>query len=220
MNIAGFEAYVVELPSRRIHNWASKMSAPIGHHYVLRLWTDEGIDGWGEAPAIATWGGPYGMYFGETAATVDHVVAEYLLPALGGEDPRAIGRCHQCMDRAIKGHPYAKAAVDLALHDIAGKAAGAPVHRLLGGKVRDGIPVCHSLGIMETDAALAEAEAACAEGIRTIKCKTGLDPTRDVTLVRRSACGSTQTKGTLPPGKRRGSPAPWSRTASCSASNR
>jgi len=183
MKIVGFEAYVVQLPSRRIHNWASKMSAPIGHHYVLRLRTDEGIDGWGEAPAIATWGGPHGMYFGETAATVDHVVAEYLLPALDGEDPRAIGRCHQRMDRAIKGHPYAKAAVDLALHDIAGKAASAPVHQLLGGKLRDGIPVCHSLGIMETDAALAEAEAACAEGIRTIKCKTGLDPARDVTLV-------------------------------------
>jgi muconate cycloisomerase len=183
VKITGFQAYLVQLPARRVHNWASKMSTPIGHHYVLRVTTDAGIDGWGEAPAIATWGGPHGAYFGETAMTVDHIVADYLLPALADTDPRDIGACHVLMDRAIKGHPYAKAAVDLALHDLAGKAAGAPVYRLLGGKVRDGIPVCHSLGIMDADAALDEAQAACAEGIRTIKCKTGLDPRRDIRFV-------------------------------------
>ncbi len=183
MRITAFQAYVVQLPARRAHNWATKMSAPIGHHYVVRLLSDAGIDGWGEAPAIATWGGPHGAYFGETATTVDHVVAEYLVPALADADPQEIVQCHERMDRAIKGHPYAKAAVDLALHDMAGKAAGVPVYRLLGGKLRDGIPVCHSLGIMGTREALEEAEAACAEGIRTIKCKTGLDPARDIALV-------------------------------------
>jgi muconate cycloisomerase len=177
VKITRFEAYLVQLPTRRIHNWASKMSTPIGHHYILRLTSDAGLDGWGETPAIATWGGPNGAYFGETAMTVDHIVADYLVPALEDADCRDVGACHRLMDRAVKGHPYAKAAVDLALHDLAGKAAGVPVYRLLGGKVREGIP------IMEAAAALQEAEAAVAEGIRTIKCKTGLDPGRDIGLV-------------------------------------
>jgi muconate cycloisomerase len=184
MKITGYHAYVVQLPPRRAHNWASKMTAPIGTHYILRLDTDEGLVGWGEAPAHATWGGPYGMYFGETVRTVDHVIRDYLFPALKGQDPRAVAHCHMFMDQAIKGHPYAKAAVDLALHDIAGKAANVPVYQLLGGKVRDRIPLCHSLGIMDTEPALAEAEAACGEGVAAVKCKTGLDAHRDVALVR------------------------------------
>lgn len=183
MRITGARGYVVRLPARRVHDWASKMGAPIGRHFILRLETDAGIVGWGEAPALATWGGPHGMYYGETPETVAHVVEAYLLPALLGRDPRDIGLCHRLMDRAIKGHPYAKAAVDLALHDIAGKAAGVPAYRLLGGKLRDAIPICHSLGIMETEPALHEAEAACREGVATIKCKTGVDGRRDVALV-------------------------------------
>jgi|SRR5436190_6433433 len=183
MKITGFRDWVVKLPTRRIHNWASKMNTPIGHHYIVRIETDEGVVGWGETPAVATWGGPHGMYFGEDAGTVRYVVHTYLLPVLEGEDPRQIGACHRLMDRSIKGHPYAKAAVDLALHDIAGKAAGVPVYELLGGKLRDSIPVCHSLGIMDVQPAVDEAIVAVREGIGTIKCKTGLDPKRDVELV-------------------------------------
>ncbi len=184
MRLGGFRSWVVTLPPRRVHNWASKMWAPIGRHYILRLETTDGIVGWGEAPALATWGGPAGAYFGETVGTVAHVVRDYLIPALQDEDPCSIASCHAAMDRAIKGHPYAKAAIDMALHDIAGKAAGLPVYALLGGRLRDGIDVCHSLGIMENEAAIREAEQAVAEGVRTVKCKTGLEPDRDVALVR------------------------------------
>lgn len=185
MKITGHTSYIATLPPRRVHNWASKMNSPIGRHSILKLETDEGIAGWGETPAIATWGGAFGMYFGETPETVEHIIRDYLIPSLGDIDPRNVAACHDAMDRAVKGHPYAKAAVDIALHDIAGKAAGVPVYQLLGGKRRDAIDVCHSLGIMEDDAAVGEAEVAVAEGIRTIKCKTGLDPERDVRLVER-----------------------------------
>jgi muconate cycloisomerase len=89
------------------------------------------------------------------------------------------------MDKVVKGHPYAKAAIDIACHDLAGRAQGVPVSTLLGGRLRDGIELTHSLGIMEVDRCVAEAEQAVTEGARTIKCKTGLDPERDVDLVRR-----------------------------------
>src|SRR5262245_56065474 len=88
------------------------------------------------------------------------------------------------MDKVVKGHPYAKAAVDIACYDAAGQTLGISVSALLGGRLRPGIEVAHSLGIMDLDRCYAEAEQAVAEGARTIKCKTGLDPERDVTLVR------------------------------------
>jgi muconate cycloisomerase len=183
VRIIGCEVFLVALPSRREHTWASKMTTPIGHHAIVRVDTDEGISGWGEAPAIATWGGPHMRYYGETPETVRHIVLEYLMPALADTDPREPSVVHSTADKVVKGHPYAKAAVDIACHDIAGKAAGVPVSTLLGGRHRDSIEVAHSLGIMEVDRCVAEAEQAVTEGARTIKCKTGLDPERDVEVV-------------------------------------
>lgn len=184
MKIADAVVHLVHLPSRRDHNWASKMNSPIGYHAIVELVTDDGVTGWGEAPAGATWGGAAMRYYGETPQTVAHVLTDYLLPAVRGLDPLDIALVHRAMDRAIKGHPYAKAALDMACYDAAGKGLGVSVADLLGGRFRDGIEVAHSLGIMELGAALAEAEKAVAEGARTIKCKTGIDPVYDVALVR------------------------------------
>jgi muconate cycloisomerase len=185
MKVTGCEVFLVAVPSRREHTWASKMETPIGHHAVVRLDTDEGVSGWGEAPAIATWGGSHMRYYGETPETVKHIVESYLVPAVRDVDPAEIAVVHARMDKVVKGHPYAKAAVDIACYDAVGKAMGVPVWKLLGGRHRDGIEVTHSLGIMEVERCVAEAEQAVREGIRTIKCKTGLDPERDVELVRR-----------------------------------
>ena len=185
MKITACEVSLVAVPSRREHTWASKMETPIGHHAIVRLDTDDGVSGWGEAPAIATWGGAHGRHYGETPETVKHMVEAYLVPAVRGLDPAEIAVVHARMDKVVKGNPYAKAAVDIACYDLAGKAQGVPVSTLLGGRLREGIEVTHSLGIMEVDRCVAEAEQAVAEGALTIKCKTGLDPERDVELVRR-----------------------------------
>jgi muconate cycloisomerase len=185
VKIDGCRVFLVAVPSRREHTWASKMETPIGHHAIVRVDTDDGVSGWGEAPAIATWGGAHMRYYGETPETVKHIVESYLSPAVVGLDPSELAVVHARMDKVVKGHPYAKAAVDVACHDIAGKAMNVPVWKLLGGRHREGLQVTHSLGIMDVDKCVAEAEQAVAEGIRTIKCKTGLDAERDVELVRR-----------------------------------
>ncbi len=184
MKIVSVQVHLVALPTRREHNWASKMTSPIGRHVIVELLTDEGITGWGEAPAGATWGGSQMRYYGETPETVRHVVLDYLAPAIEGCDPLEIGIVHRRMDAVIKGHPYAKAALDMACYDAAGKALQVSASTLLGGRLRDGMAVAHSLGIMSLERCYDEAEIAVAEGARTIKCKTGLDPERDVTIVR------------------------------------
>jgi len=185
MKISGCEIFLVALPNRRHHTWASKMTAPIGRHAVVRVDTDEGLSGWGEAPAGISWGGPHGRYCGESPETVRHVIAEHLIEAVKGLDPRDIAVIHSAMDKAVKGNPYAKAALDMASYDIAGKAAGVPVYRLLGGQFRDRIEVAHSLGIMPVEKCVDEAVMAVEEGAKTLKCKTGLDPERDVEVVRK-----------------------------------
>lgn len=184
MKITDIKVHLVRLPLRREHNWATKMKTPIGHTAIVEVVTDEGVSGWGEAPAGATWGGSHGKYFGESPETVEVVIRNFLLPAIEGLDPAEISVIHTRMDKIIKGHVYAKAAVDMACYDLAGKALGVPVSTLLGGSHRDSIEVAHSLGIMEQAAALAEAEEAAAEGVLTFKVKTGLDAERDVALVR------------------------------------
>lgn len=184
MKITGCELFIVGLPNRRHHTWASKMTAAIGRHVIIRVDTDEGIQGWGEAPAGITWGGSQMRYYGESPETVHHVIKDHLIEAVKGLDPREMSMLHATMDKSVKGHPYAKAAIDMACYDIAGKAANVPVYTLLGGKFRDRIEVAHSLGIMTVDQCMAEAEQAVEEGAKTIKCKTGLDVERDVELVK------------------------------------
>ena len=184
MKIERIELFVVSLPNRRHHTWASKMTAPIGRHLLVRVDTDEGISGWGEAPAGITWGGPSMRYYGESPETVYHIIKNHLFPAIEKSDPREMAVLHSRMDKAVKGHPYAKAAIDIACYDIAGKAANVPVYVLLGGKFRDRIEVAHSLGIMPIEKCIEEAESAIAEGAKTIKCPTGLDDERDIELVR------------------------------------
>lgn len=184
MRITHISTWVVRVPPRRDHNWASKMKTPIGRHVIARMDTDEAIAGWGEAPALASWGGAHMMYYGETAETVIHMVKDYFSPILVGRNPLEISLLLDELDKVVKGHPYAKALIDMCLFDIAGKAMNVPVYQLLGGGYRDRVRVAHSLGIMENSAAVAEAETAVAEGVRTIKLKCGLDAERDVALVK------------------------------------
>jgi muconate cycloisomerase len=185
MKITGGEYFIVTLPLRREHTWASNTKVSIGRHALVRIDTDEGVSGWGEAPAIATWGGAGGTHYGETPETVVHLGEEYLLPAITGCDPFDMAVVHDRMDAVVKGNPYAKAALDIACYDAAGKASGRPVWSLLGGKFRDGVQLAHSLGLLSIDECLDEARAAVSEGTRTIKVKTGRDARRDVEIVAR-----------------------------------
>jgi muconate cycloisomerase len=183
LRVRGCEAFIVALPWRRLH----KMAFPggtLGNYVIVRLFTDTGIEGLGEATVIKEWGGDHGRYFGESPATTVQIIESILGPALEGSDPFNLEAAHQRMDAAIKGYPYAKAALDGALHDIKGKALGVPVHQLLGGRVREEIPIAHSLGWLEYEEATSEATAAVSEGIKTIKIKVGRDATYDVRVVK------------------------------------
>src|SRR6266852_7424979 len=182
--IASVALYRVSLPTRREHKWTG-LTEPIGGYVIVKIADENGLAGWGEAPVLKDWGGEFGRYFGETPGTTVSVTTQYLAPAIRGCVPGEIAEIHERMSRAIKGFPYAKAALEFAAYDLAGKQCGLPVHRLLGGALRRKIPVTHSIGLSGFEEAEREAAQAVREGIRTIKIKIGVEPDRDVELVRR-----------------------------------
>ena len=190
VNIAAIETIHVSLPTRREHKWTG-LTEPIGGYLLVRVEGDDVTVGWGEAPALKDWGGDHGRYFGESPGTVKHVIETYLAPALDGADAANFVDLHARMDAIIKGHPYAKASVEMAAYDLAGRALGVPVWQLLGGRARAAIPVTHSIGLLDIEQTVAECRQVVDEGIRTIKLKIGVEPDRDVEIVKlvRNAVG-------------------------------
>ena len=108
-------------------------------YVFIRIDTDTGISGWGDAFA-------YGAAQA-TKAALDHMIT----PALIGADISDIDAIHTQLqrDNHLFGRygvtMFAISGIDIALWDIAGKAAGLPLHQMLGGKVRDGLPAYASL---------------------------------------------------------------------------
>ena len=190
MKITDIETIPIRLPTRRTHQWAS-LTTPIGVYVIIKVHTDEGLIGLGEAPVLKDWGGDHGKYYGETQQTTVHIINDILTPALKGHDPREFEAIHALMDKSVKGYPYCKAAIDMSLYDVVGKALNVPAYQLLGGLFRDRVNIAHSLGLMEIGRAVDEALQAQAEGVKTIKLKGGVEPKRDVELVKqmRNALG-------------------------------
>jgi len=183
MKIRSIEASAFALPNRRSFKWAG-LNGELGRFVLVRVTTDDGLVGYGEATPLPDWGGDFGRRSGETLATVISLINTVFAPALAGADPTRVTAARRVMDRLVVGNNYAKCAVDIALHDLWGKSAGLPVYRLLGGAVRDCVPIAHMVGLMHENHALEEGTAAVADGVKALQIKGGVDPERDVRLVR------------------------------------
>jgi len=181
-SIERVETIVVRLPPRADFRWLS-LSRPLGEFVLVKVDAD-GFEGWGEIVALRDWGDADGRRHGETPATVAAIVHDQLAPALIGRT-LDLGELAGALDVVVVGNPYAKALLDIALHDLVGRRAGLPVHALLGGAARRRIPVAHMLGIMPADEAADEAHKAIADGVRALQVKGGQDARRDVALIAR-----------------------------------
>ena len=157
---------------------------------LVRVHTDEGLTGLGEASCTPRWSG-------EDQATGSHLIHAYLEPLLVGENPLEVERVTQKFRLAFAANYFTKAAVEMALWDIAGKAAGKPVYELLGGKVRDSITTKWSVSGVEPARAAEIAHWAVTQGFRAMKVKVGTEPDADVARVRavRDAIGASTKLG-------------------------
>jgi muconate cycloisomerase len=144
---------------------------------LVKIHTDAGLMGIGEASCTPRWSG-------EDQFTGAHLIRTYLEPLLLGEDPLALDSVTQKFRLAFAGNYFTKAAVEMALWDIAGKAAGKPVYELLGGKVREYVPTKWSVSGLEPGPAAEIARWAVAQGFQTMKVKVGIEPEADIARVR------------------------------------
>src|SRR5437762_12205211 len=144
---------------------------------LVKVHTDEGLTGIGEVSCTPRWSG-------EDQFTGAHLIRTYLEPLLRDENPLEVERVTQKFRLAFAGNYFTKAAVEMALWDIAGKAAGKPVYQLLGGKVREFVPTKWSVSGVEPEKAADIARWAAGRGFTAMKVKVGIDPDGDVARVR------------------------------------
>jgi muconate cycloisomerase len=159
-----------------------RMISALGRHDVsdfllVRVVTDQGVEGWGEATVTPRWSG-------ETCRGALAIVEDVLAPSVIGADPRDIAELDRRMDAVAVGNWFAKSAIEMACWDIQGKAAGKPVFELLGGSCRPlTVRSRFSLGAYDPERARRRATELIAAGFTTIKVKVGVIPVEDVERV-------------------------------------
>lgn len=166
--ICEINAEIVDLPIRRPHRFASHTMRHASH-LIVRVRTEEGLEGIGEG---TTPGGPW--WGGESVETMKAMIDSYLALALIGENATRVGRVLEKMDHVAARNAFAKAAVEMACHDILGKALGVPLCDLLGGPLCDSLPVLWTLAAGDADRDIAEAEEKLEAGLHSrFKVKVG-----------------------------------------------
>ena len=145
---------------------------------LVRLRTADGQVGWGEAT-------PDPNVTGETWAGVAETLRRDLAPALLGRDARDRDAALLALDRRVEGAPAAKAALDIALHDLLARSLGVPLWVLLGGRSKPHLTISRVVSMGEPGAMAAAATRHVAAGFRTIKVKVGDgdDPLADAARV-------------------------------------
>lgn len=178
MKITKIECIPVRVPIRpEVAIRAKGGCHSVSPFLLVRVYTDEQICGIGEVSCTPRWSG-------EDQATAAHFIHTILGPAICGKDPRDIELLTARMRVELAGNPFTKAALEMALWDILGKAAGLPVYRLLGGPVRDSVPLKWSISGVEPARATEIANWALDQGFKAMKVKVGIDPAEDVARVR------------------------------------
>lgn len=142
---------------------------------IVKITTDEGITGYGEAS-------PFSPVTGETLDSVP-VFLDRFKEALVGENPFELEKIHKIMAKITVGNTASKAGVDIALYDIIGKKLGMPVYQVLGG-YRDRFLTDMTVGIGSVQEMAQTARDYVDEGFRIVKVKAGLDPDEDIAALR------------------------------------
>jgi muconate cycloisomerase len=145
---------------------------------LVRIEADNGTVGWGEAASAPT-------MTGETVESMMAAVA-YLTPAVEGRPAQDIAGTLKAMAAHMYANSAAKAAIEMALHDMVGRATGRPAHALLGGKQRSRMAILGVISTGELASDLRDAEKKKADGYTAFKIKVGIDkPLADAERTRR-----------------------------------
>lgn len=181
MVITKLRAYRVELPLHEgSYQWSGGNSVSVFDSTVVELETDTGLHGYGEICPL----GP--AYLPAYASGARTGIAE-LAPRLIGLDPTQLGVINQTMDRAMRGHPYVKSALDMACWDLLGQACGVPVVTLLGGRFGDTFALYRAISQDTPEAMARMVKVYRDQGYTKFQLKVGGNPDTDIERIHRAA---------------------------------
>ena len=150
--ITTIETFLVDVPTIRPH----KLSVATMNTQTLvlvRVRCDDGIDGWGEATTIG------GLNYGEESPeSIKTNIDTYIAPLLLGMDASQVAKAMAKVRKTIQGNRFAKCAIETALLDAQARRLRVPLSELLGGRVRDALPVAWTLASGDTSRDIQEAE--------------------------------------------------------------
>ncbi len=175
MKITNFEVFPITIPLKT----PFIISSGTQNDYfgvLLKLTTEGGLEGWGEAA-------PSERVTGETLEAVKNALDNDIKPLISGKDAENIVELLNEVEETLPDFPSACCALDLALHDIAGKRAKLPVKNILGG-YRDSIPISFTVVIGTVEESIKSAQDYINAGAKVLKVKLGVDPEMDVARIR------------------------------------
>ena len=174
MKITEIKVYQVDLSLKEgRYNWSNGNFVEVFDSTIVEVMTDEGIAGYAECCPLGS------AYLPSYALGVRSGLAE-LCPHLIGLDPLNIGEINRVMDAALRGHPYAKAPIDIACWDLLGLATGLPVYTLLGGAAQDDVVLYRAISQEAPEIMAKKIETYAAEGYTKFQLKVGGDANEDI----------------------------------------
>jgi L-alanine-DL-glutamate epimerase-like enolase superfamily enzyme len=175
MKITKIEALPFRIPLKKPTEWARGIQ-DAAEHILVKVYTDDGLVGLAEAP-------PRPTIYGESIESIRFALNTWLGPMIMGMNPFELEKIWDKFDR-IAQNPTAKAALDMALHDIIGKSLNQPCYRLLGcwsNKVK--LSWCVNLNPLQ-EMVKEGTEMIERYGFKALKLKVGVDPAKDIEMVK------------------------------------
>ena len=174
--IERIEVVPFSLPLLKPTKWGAASERHAADHVAVRVYSSSGAVGTAEAVSRPT-------IFGETQHSIVHIINDVFAPLLIGRDINDRVGYWNAIDN-IQWNPTAKAALDIAIHDILAQEAGLPLGRYLGGDLVP-IPISYMIALSGPEATVTEAlQMKESHGINAFKVKAGKDWRVDVERVR------------------------------------
>ncbi|MGD8286031.1 MAG: enolase C-terminal domain-like protein, partial [Desulfobacterales bacterium] len=173
MKITVLELFHISIPFSEPYH-LSKLYGTLhdAHAVILKIHTDKGIIGLGEAD-------PMVPFTKESPDDVMTVINETIAPYLIGQNPARIAMLEADLDRSVQGNLTARGAVNMALYDIIGKAKDISVYTLLGGLRHSKVPLLFGVSSGTPDQDLTTIEEQFDRGFRCFMLKMGTLPIAD-----------------------------------------
>ena len=163
--ITSANVHNIEIPLIKSFSTSNKTTSS-SRLLMIHLVTDDGAQGWGEAPLNAT-------FTSESPKAAREAAEAVLEERVVGRDPHAVAASLPELARRLGGLVGTRCALSMALWDLRGRLLDTPVYQLLGGARRREVPVVWHVGNFDDEQDAADAKEAAAEGFTTLKLKVG-----------------------------------------------